>query len=235
MAYEYITRYDSPNYGHSGKRGNAGRAGGKKPSFIVVHHWGIDGQKFETPLNWLCRKGGDSSAHYIVEAGKVACIVAPNNQAWHAGSKGNPGGIGIECRPECTPADRETVAELIAELRAFYGNLPLYPHKKFSATTCPGRWENYLGWLSTRANEILKGKKASSTPAPSTEQAYRVRVTVKNLNIRSGPGTNTKVKGTCPPGVYTITATASGQGSRKGWGKLKSGAGWIALDYAPHI
>ena len=27
----------------------------------------------------------------------------------------------------------------------------------------------------------------------------------------------------------------SGIGSAKGWGKLKSGAGWIALDYAARI
>lgn len=30
-------------------------------------------------------------------------------------------------------------------------------------------------------------------------------------------------------GVYTITAEKSGTGANK-WGKLKSGAGWIALD-----
>ncbi|MFR1232674.1 MAG: hypothetical protein ACLSCQ_03305 [Evtepia gabavorous] len=31
-------------------------------------------------------------------------------------------------------------------------------------------------------------------------------------------------------GVYTIVETADGQGDSQ-WGKLKSGAGWIALDY----
>lgn len=33
-------------------------------------------------------------------------------------------------------------------------------------------------------------------------------------------------------GVFTIVAESSGTGSTKGWGKLKSGAGWISLDYA---
>ena len=32
-------------------------------------------------------------------------------------------------------------------------------------------------------------------------------------------------------GIYTIVAEAAGPGATK-WGKLKSGAGWISLDYA---
>ena len=150
MSYEYITKYDSPNY-------TAGRPLGK-PQFIVIHHWGADGQKFQNVINYLCRKGGNSSAHYVVEDGKVACIVDPENRAWHAGATGNPQGIGIECRPECTQGDMETVAELIADLRKTYGNLPLYPHKRFMATACPGRWEDKLSTLSDRADKKLKGE-----------------------------------------------------------------------------
>ena len=32
-------------------------------------------------------------------------------------------------------------------------------------------------------------------------------------------------------GVFTIVAECVGLGSQKGWGKLKSGRGWISLDY----
>ena len=35
-----------------------------------------------------------------------------------------------------------------------------------------------------------------------------------------------------PPGVYTIVEVKAGKGSDAGWGRLKSGAGWIALSYA---
>lgn len=229
MGYEYITKYDSPNY-------SKGRPQGK-PSFIVIHHWGADGSKFQGVVNWLCRKGGNSSAHYVVEAGKVACIVDPDDRAWHAGTGGNPRGIGIECRPECTPADLETVAELIADLRKTYGNLPLYPHKKFMSTACPGRYEAKLGWLDKRANEIMKGQKPAPTPAPkpATSKTFLVKVAISNLNIRKGPGTNYTALKYCPRGVYTITEKRSGQGSKTGWGKLKSGAGWISLDYAKKI
>lgn len=60
---------------------------------------------------------------------------------------------------------------------------------------------------------------------------YTVRVTVTDLYIRKGAGTNYGTNGFIKPGVYTIVAEADGQGATK-WGKLKSGAGWISIDYA---
>lgn len=64
----------------------------------------------------------------------------------------------------------------------------------------------------------------------------RVRVTIPDLNIRSGPGTNYAKTGRCTGvGVFTIIETATGEGSVNGWGKLKSGAGWISLDYCTAV
>lgn len=61
---------------------------------------------------------------------------------------------------------------------------------------------------------------------------YLVKVTASALNIRRGAGTNYNVAGVIRnKGVYTIVAEKAGQGSKKGWGKLKSGAGWISLDF----
>ena len=34
-----------------------------------------------------------------------------------------------------------------------------------------------------------------------------------------------------PVGTFTIIEVKPGEGSKKGWGKLKSGRGWISLDY----
>lgn len=65
-------------------------------------------------------------------------------------------------------------------------------------------------------------------------EPYRVRVKATDLNIRSGPGTNNPSKGFIPPGVYTIVAESTGKGATK-WGKLKSGAGWISLDFAAKL
>ena len=63
-------------------------------------------------------------------------------------------------------------------------------------------------------------------------EPYRVRVSISNLNIRKGPGTNYAKTGKYTgKGVFTIVEEASGTGATK-WGKLKSGTGWISLDYA---
>ena len=158
MAYQYLTQYDSPNY-------SPGRPAGA-PNVIVIHYWDDPAKKpsFMGVVNWLCRKGGSSSAHYIAEAGRVACIVAPKDRAWHAGPGGNPRGIGIECNPRMTAGDLETVAELIANLRKTYGNLPLKPHKAYMNTSCPGAYEGQLTWLSNRANQIMGGKPATAPP-----------------------------------------------------------------------
>lgn len=70
--------------------------------------------------------------------------------------------------------------------------------------------------------------------APS-KVSYRVRVSIKNLNIRKGPSANFDKTGQYTSiGVFTIVAESDGEGASK-WGKLKSGARWISLDYAKRI
>lgn len=60
---------------------------------------------------------------------------------------------------------------------------------------------------------------------------YLVKVVATVLNIRKGPGTNYPVVGTITNGgVYTIVEEAN-----KNWGKLKSGAGWISLEYCIEV
>ena len=64
---------------------------------------------------------------------------------------------------------------------------------------------------------------------------YLVQVSITDLNIRKGPGTNYGKTGKYTgKGVFTIVDEANGQGASR-WGKLKSGAGWISLDYARRI
>jgi hypothetical protein len=70
----------------------------------------------------------------------------------------------------------------------------------------------------------------ASAPAQAF-QAYTVKVTANSLNIRKGAGTDTAVVGViADKGVYTIVEESNGVGASK-WGRLKSGAGWIALDH----
>lgn len=63
---------------------------------------------------------------------------------------------------------------------------------------------------------------------------YIVRVTATDLYIRRGAGTNYGTNGFIKPGVYTIVEEQDGQGATK-WGKLKSGAGWISLDFVQKL
>lgn len=64
-----------------------------------------------------------------------------------------------------------------------------------------------------------------------SKEPYLVKITANALNIRKGAGTNTKIVGCIKDhGVYTIVDEKTGPGASR-WGKLKSGAGWISLDY----
>lgn len=64
---------------------------------------------------------------------------------------------------------------------------------------------------------------------------FLVKVEIPDLNIRKGPGTSFDRVKFIPPGVYTIVEMKQGNGSEKGWGKLKSGLGWISLTYVGRI
>lgn len=59
---------------------------------------------------------------------------------------------------------------------------------------------------------------------------YVVKITASALNIRKGPGMNYNIVGCISDcGAYTIVDESDG------WGKLKSGAGWIALNYTKRV
>ena len=71
-------------------------------------------------------------------------------------------------------------------------------------------------------------------PEEPGQEGYLVNTTCDVLNIRSGPGT-----------VYPVVGTISEPSGRKkdytiveekgGWGRLKSGAGWISLSYTRRV
>lgn len=69
-------------------------------------------------------------------------------------------------------------------------------------------------------------KKANPTAPPQTIgfKPYVVRITCNALNVRSGAGTSFKINTVVKHGeAFTIVE------EKNGWGKLKSGAGWIKL------
>lgn len=65
---------------------------------------------------------------------------------------------------------------------------------------------------------------------PTAAKPYLVKVTCDALNIRGGAGISYGFKGCIrDKGTYTIVET------KDGWGRLKSGAGWICLAYTEKI
>lgn len=71
---------------------------------------------------------------------------------------------------------------------------------------------------------------AAQTSSTATFEPYIVRINASALNIRKGPGISYGIAGCIRDrGVYTIVNESNG------WGKLKSGAGWISLKYTKKI
>lgn len=80
----------------------------------------------------------------------------------------------------------------------------------------------------------VNGVKIYTSNTTTSAVLYKVRVSISDLNIRKGPGTNYARTQYIPVGTYTIVEEADGQGASK-WGRLKSGAGWISLDYCKRV
>ena len=69
-----------------------------------------------------------------------------------------------------------------------------------------------------------------------TDTPFLVRVSIPDLNIRKGPGTDYSTIGRYTGiGIFTIMEVRSGKGSTAGWGRLKSGIGWISLDFTTRL
>jgi hypothetical protein len=116
------------------------------------------------------------------------------------------------------------------------GECVLTVHRWFANKSCPGDWlYNRMSQLAADINSGLgsaasnnTGANTSTTTGSGTTTSFpatpfKVKVLISDLNYRSEPSMNGKVKGMTGKGVFTITEV---QGS---WGKLKSGVGWIYL------
>ena len=64
---------------------------------------------------------------------------------------------------------------------------------------------------------------------------FLVKVSISDLNSKRGPCTDYVRVQFIPIGVYTIMEVRSGKGSSAGWGRLKSGIGWISLDFVKRL
>lgn len=207
------------------------------------------------------RKG--ASCNYgIGSDGKICLIVDEANRSWCSSSKTNDQrAVTIECASEMnapyamTATVYNTLVKLCADIckrngikkllwlgtkektlsyEPKDGEAVLTAHRWYANKDCPGDWlYNRYGQLATDVNNELVVNLVTSN---NTFKNYIVRITSANgVNIRKGPGTNfDKVGAIAKGGAYTIVSEAKGTGASL-WGKLKSGAGWIALDFTEKI
>ena len=96
------------------------------------------------------------------------------------------------------------------------GNLTM--HCYFKSTLCPGP---YL-----KASSRTSPARSTAAGAEAAPEPFIVQITASSLNVRKGPGTSYAVAQTVSKGQSFTVVQQQG-----GWGKLKSGAGWISLKY----
>ena len=108
-------------------------------------------------------------------------------------------------------------------------------HRWFANKSCPGNWMySRMGELASVVTSRLGGSSSSTPVAPEATKEestnnipatpFIVRVIINDLNIRSNPSMGDNVVGQTGKGSFTILEV------KDGWGRLKSGAGWIWLE-----
>lgn len=235
-----VVRADSSNYTHN--------RGGYKICKFTPHHMSgkLTGAQcariFKNPSR-------NASANYCIGYdGEIVGCVDEEYRAWTSSSRSNDfQAITVEVSnnggaPDWTisQASWNALVKLAVDVCKRYGFRLVYDgkpsgsltrHNMFANTDCPGPYlQGRFNELVAVVNSKLDGGDIY-TPEPSGDTNYTVRVTADCLNIRKGPGTNFGISGQIKDkGVYTIVKESEGKGATL-WGKLKSGVGWISLDY----
>jgi len=155
LAYKYEVL---PSSNHSDRSGFSDYTG--EITHICIHHWGIDGQRHSNVVAWLRGKAGGtsnrgSSAHYVCSDNLVTNLVAESRAAWAAvGANGYA--IHIECRPEMSSGDWNTLVQLCANIEERRGSMQYTDHGRVAPTQCPGRYAGRLGELVRAVNSEHK-------------------------------------------------------------------------------
>lgn len=222
----------------------------RKNQWINLHYTANKTDTARANANYFKSAYRGASANYFVDPNSIYCVVDPDNaDSWAVGRKftaspkywgadTNKNSVNIEmCSNNgvITEATIQNTVDLVKFLMTKYG-IPadhVVRHYDVCGKKCPG-WEGWLPPNESKWNDF-KGRLSSTTkvsaptPAPSKpagglELKYKLKV---HLNVRSGPGTQyPKTSTITDNGIYTVTQV------QNGWGRLKSGAGWICLSDA---
>ena len=218
---------------------------------ITIHNTANDASA-KNEVSYMISNNNKVSYHYAVDDVRAVQGLALDRNAWHAGDGGSGFGnrytIGIEICYSKSGGDRflaaeRNAAELTARLMLQYGwgmdkvgTKTINTHQSRSGKYCPHRTldlgiERFWNIVRQKYTELSGQQAPEVTPVPPTQpvvsgDSYLVTVTTGALNIREGAGTDTSVVGCIrDKGTYTIVETSGN------WGRLKSGLGWICLDY----
>ena len=212
-------------------------------SYITMHNTGLIDVKANNFHRSLKREnaltnGRKASWTFTVDDIEIYQETPMNWETWHAGnSTGNKNSISIEmCQWSDKEKQRKTydnAARLVAKIMKQYKLSidKVVQHNKWSGKNCPEylRAKKYgydWNWFINLVKEYNNSSIADSVLPTTSTEVYTVIIDTDTLNIRSGTGTNYSVVGQVKRGdVYTIVET------KNNWGKLKSGTGWISLDY----
>lgn len=214
---------------------NYNKGNNRDIKYIVIHYTGTEAPAKNGCMYFQKTYRGASAHYFVGYSGEVWQCVEDKDIAWHCGAKKykhkecrNSNSIGIElcCKQKSNGTwyfeekTLETAIELTKELMAKY-NIPIsnvIRHYDVSGKICPEPFvRSTAAWNTFKAG--LTSKNTGAT-------GYLVRITASALNVRAGAGIGYKINTVVKKGeVYTIV------GEQNGWGKLKSGAGWIKLSY----
>lgn len=222
----------------------------------ITIHCVVGQYDLETIGNIFSSPSAQASCNYgISYDGKVGMYVEEKDRSWCSSNRANDNrAITIEVASDTThpyavkKAAYDKLIDLLVDIckrngipkllwkadKNLIGQVDkqnMTVHRWFDNKECPGEY------LYSRHGEIARlvnQRLSKGTSINTKNDDYLVQVTAKDLNIRQGPGTNYPSNGFITPGTYTIVKESSGQGSSL-WGKLKSGAGWISLDYCKKI
>lgn len=194
-------------------------------------------------ISYMVGNNNQVSYHYAIDDTRIVQGIEENRNAWHAGDggngKGNRNKIAIEICHSTNPDTSlfEKSEKLAAQFIAYklkekgWGIERVSKHQDYSGKYCPHKtldlgWERFLNMIRAELGTIQPETTQAVPEAQSQTVGYTVKITASVLNVRNGAGTNYKINTTVKKDeVYTIVE------EKNGWGKLKSGAGWISLNY----
>ena len=208
-----------------------------QPTSITVHMTGNPNTSAQANHNYMknINKSGKTIAswHFTVDDAKIIQAQSTNYKTFHAGNaKGNSSSIGIEiCMFDDVERQLKAYKNAIALIKVLmefhnFKQEQVVRHYDWSRKHCPawlieGKFGYTWEWFK---QEIVK--KPESLGAKEVQ--YKVKIIYKGtegLNVRQQPDIQGRIMCVVKYGeVYTIVA------EKDGWGKLKSGVGWISLN-----